>query len=53
MWELGIADTDLLRQVMLTTWEGYNAGGIEYYADQGMLTLTLAAYSGILLNKEA
>ncbi len=53
VWELGIADRDLLRQVMLTTWDGYNAGGIEYYADQGMLTLTLPAYSGILLNKEA
>lgn len=49
VWELGIADTDVLRRVMLTDAEGYNAGMVDYRAEGGILTLELPANSSILL----
>lgn len=50
VWELGIGDEDRMRRLMVTDADGYNVGVVEYYARNGILTLTLPANSGILLN---
>ena len=53
VWEMGIRDTDPLTRVMLTYGSGYNAGRIDYHAQQGNLTLTMPANSSILLSTGA
>ncbi|MDD3254163.1 MAG: glycoside hydrolase family 13 protein [Lachnospiraceae bacterium] len=50
VWEMGICDADPLTRVMLTDGGGYNAGRIDYHAQQGVLTLTMPANSSILLS---
>lgn len=49
VWELGITDDDVMERVMLTGVTGYNAGRLEYRAENGILTLELGANSSILL----
>ncbi len=48
-WEIGINDRDTLTRVMVTNTEGYNAGFVVYPVENGTVTLTMEAYSGILL----
>ncbi len=49
VWELGITDDQVIRRIMLTSQDGYNAGAVEYHSVQGILQLELKANSGILL----
>ncbi len=49
VWELGITDTDEIIRVMLTLQDGYNAGYVEYFAEDGFLTLQIPANSSVLL----
>ena len=53
VWELGITDEAVLRRVMLTHQDGYNAGQVDYRAEGGILKLELPANSGILLTTGA
>lgn len=50
VWELGICDTEPVHRMMVTDADGYNAGMVDYYAKNGILTLELPANSGILLS---
>lgn len=49
VWELGITDEQVMKRMMLTDQDGYNAGAVKYHAEQGQLHLEMPAYSGILL----
>ncbi len=50
VWELGIQDTDKIQRMMLTDSHGYNVGRVGYYAADGMLSLEMPGYGGILLS---
>ncbi|MCI8888380.1 MAG: glycoside hydrolase family 13 protein [Hungatella sp.] len=50
VWEIGIEDEDRIVRVMKTTTEGYNVGPVVYKAEDGMVAMTMEAYSGILLS---
>ncbi|MCI8662578.1 MAG: glycoside hydrolase family 13 protein [Hungatella sp.] len=49
VWEIGIKDEDRIVRVMKTNTEGYNVGLLVYKVTDGMVSLTMEAYSGILL----
>ena len=50
VWELGIADGQELRRVMLTHSEGYNAGIEKYKVEEGKLVLDMPGCSGALFS---
>ncbi len=52
VWELGICDGDRILRRMLTDEDGYNVGRVEYTARDGILTLKLPSYAGILLSTD-
>ncbi len=53
VWELGVTDKQVLRRVMLTYTDGYNAGIEEYPVTDGKLVLKLQAHSGALFSTGA
>ncbi len=50
VWELGIADGQIMTQLMLTNKDGYNAGMKPYEVKDGKITLELPGGSGVLLS---
>lgn len=48
VWELGITDEETIYRVMLTYTSGYNAGTLEYHAQDGFLTIDMPAHSSVL-----
>lgn len=52
VWELGIEDGRIMRRLMLSHKEGYNAGASKYTVKDGTVTLNLPGYSGALLSIE-
>lgn len=55
VWEIGIEDDDKIHRVMETSEEGYNVGPVALKSEGGLVSVTVRAYSGILLysNKTA
>ncbi len=49
VWELGITDEDTLTQVVATSQDGYDGAFVTHKVEDGMVTLTMGSYSGILL----
>lgn len=53
VWQMGIKDGEAIRQMIRTNPDGYNAGALPCYAINGILTLEMPPYSGILLVSDA
>ena len=49
VWEIGIGDNDHIVRVMLTNEIGFSIGPVIYKAENGILTVNMGPYSGILL----
>ena len=46
VWQLGVTDEEILGRPILTTEEGYNAGILFYHVKDGILKVSMPAYSG-------
>ena len=49
VWEIGIKDSDHIVRVMVTSRSGFGIGPVIYKAENGIVTLKMEPYSGILL----
>lgn len=49
VWQMGIEDNERLGRLILTTEEGYDLSAQVYQSQNGVLTLTLPAYSGVII----
>ena len=49
VWQMGIEDSDRLGRLILTTEDGYDLSAQVYQSENGILTLTLPAYSGVII----
>lgn len=50
VWEIGVVGHPVMRRLMLTYADGYNAGIKEYEVKEGKVEVSLPPYSGILLS---
>ena len=49
VWEIGVEDADRLVRLILTTQDGHDVSVQTYHSENGVLKLTLPAYSGVIL----
>ncbi len=49
LWTLGIRKNATLKQIMLTTEEGFDDSGEEYWLENGRITITLPKHSAMIL----
>ncbi len=49
LWTLGIRKNATLKQIMLTTEDGYDDSGEEYWLENGRITITLPQHSAMIL----
>jgi alpha-glucosidase len=49
LWTLGIRKNATLKQIMLTTEEGFDDSGKEYWLENGRITITLPKHSAMIL----
>ena len=49
LWTLGIRKNATLKQIMLTTEDGYDDSGEEYWLENGRITITLPMHSAMIL----